>query len=274
MFIACNKIVKIAQSIKRHRQLLSSLGIDGYVLFQAQVRSDALSSTLRHRLRARESVVPLFYRPGQSDLEAFIDIFVNEQYAAVGPIDPHGLILDCGANVGYSVAWFLSRYPHAHVVAVEPDGGNYQQLLKNVAPFGKAVTAMQAGVWSSDCGLTFDENNYRDGLGWSIKVREALPGEAAAVRGMDIPALMALRNATEIALLKMDIERSEIEVFGPSSQAWIPKCDKIAIELHDDECEKTFFGAIDGHCFSVRRSGELTICERTSVGRSFCDSPR
>ena len=30
------------------------------------------------------------------------------------------LIIDCGANVGASVAWLSARYPEAHILAVEP----------------------------------------------------------------------------------------------------------------------------------------------------------
>ena len=255
---------RIRDSYERHSRLISSLGIVAWLTFEAQIRSDRVAQRMGHRLRTKTSRYPLEYRAGESDLEVFNQIFIHREYDSIREITRGGLIVDCGANVGYSTAWFLSRFPESHVIAVEPDAGNFALLRSNLAPFGSSsVTAVHGAVWSKECGLAFDDVPFRDGLSWSVRVREAGADETAAVRAFDIPALMQMRNARRIALLKVDIERAEIEVFGPSSRSWIPLCDTIVIELHDAECEKVFFSAIDGEGFSVSRAGELTICTRT-----------
>ena len=43
------------------------------------------------------------------------------------------LIIDCGSNIGASVAWFSARYPQAHIVAVEPAPDNFDLLRQNCA---------------------------------------------------------------------------------------------------------------------------------------------
>jgi hypothetical protein len=143
-------------------------------------------------------------------------------------------------------------------------------LEKNLAPFGDAVTTVHGAVWSKETGLTFEERDFRDRLSWSVRVREVAPGEKADVKGYDIPLLMRMAGAERIALLKVDIERGEIELFGGSASVpapgfpeWISRCDNIVIELHDEECERVFYAAIEGQGFSVRSDGEIVICSRT-----------
>ena len=254
---------RIRDSYERHSRIISSLGVVGWLTHEAQIRSARAAQRMGHRLRAKSSRHPLEYRAGESDLDVFNQIFIDREYDSIREIARGGLIVDCGANVGYSSAWFLSRFPDAHVIAVEPDSGNFSMLRRNLAPFGSSVTAVHGAVWSKECGLAFDEVPYRDGLSWSVRVREFVSGESASVHSFDIPSLMQMRNAHRIALLKVDIERAEIEVFGPSSRSWIPLCDTIVIELHDAECERVFFSAIAGEGFSISRAGELTICTRT-----------
>jgi len=203
----------------------------------------------------------LKYRRNESDIEAFLQVFVREEYGYVGGVNPHGLIIDCGANVGYSSAWFMRQYPECQVIAVEPDVGNFEMLQNNLAPFGASVTTVRAAVWSRKSGLVFDHAGYRDRLSWSLQVREARSGEQADVEGYDIPSLIRLRPAARIGLLKMDVERSELDIFSRNTQ-WLSLCDNIVIELHDSDCERVFFAAIKNQGFDIRRAGELTICSR------------
>jgi hypothetical protein len=105
-------------------------------------RSDTVRS-----IRAVGAAHPLWARTRSSDLYAFLQIFVRREYECLNLIDGD-LILDLGANVGYSSAYFLSRYPKSPVVAVEPDPRNFAMLQRNLAPYGSRATVIQAAVWS------------------------------------------------------------------------------------------------------------------------------
>ena len=72
---------------------------------------------------------PIYFRTGTSDGEVFNDMLVREEYDCTGDdvLDPR-LIVDCGAYAGYSTLFFLERYKRAHVIAIEPDPGNFEAL--------------------------------------------------------------------------------------------------------------------------------------------------
>jgi hypothetical protein len=63
------------------------------------------------------------------------------------------LIIDCGANVGYSSAYFLSRFPYCQVIAVEADPDNFVILRRNLDRYEDRVRLIHVGVWSQKVGL-------------------------------------------------------------------------------------------------------------------------
>jgi FkbM family methyltransferase len=205
---------------------------------------------------------PILLRPGTSDVLSIKDIFLDQEYACLPDSDQPGLILDCGANVGYASAWFLSHFPQAKVVAIEPDAENYALLEQNLRPYGGRATTIRSGVWSHSCDLTMEEQPYRDGREWSRQVRECRPGEPGLVRAVDIQSVLASSGFDRIRVLKMDVERAEAVIFASGYEAWLPKVDNILIELHDEECDRIFHTAVAGENFTISHSGELTVCRR------------
>lgn len=221
-----------------------------------------LSGPATVTMKSRYAARPLRCRRHSSDAKVFYDIFAMREYAPLDGLRNVGLILDCGANVGFSSAYFLSRYPGANVIAVEPDASNFQMLSRNLSPWGDQVTLVQAGIWSRPCQLVFSNDQYRDGREWAVQVREAAEGETGQIKAIDVGTLLKDSGRDRISLLKMDIEESEKVVFASNYQSWIDRVDNIAIELHDAECERVFFSAIEGMPFDISRSGELTICRK------------
>ena len=74
-----------------------------------------------------------------------------------------------------------------------------------------------------------------------------------------MPMLIELVKGKRISILKIDIEGAELELFS-SSASWIDQVDNFVIELHGEDCEKTFFAAIKGRSLNVSRWGEVTAC--------------
>lgn len=221
------------------------------------------SVTVRHP----RAIHPLQVRVGSSDAWAFLQIFPDHEYRFLDGSTDVKVIVDLGANCGYAAAYFLSRFPDARVLAVEPDGDNVTALERNLAPYGERAECLRAGAWSSEGRLEMREDHYRDGAEWSRQVRAVSAGETGSgFPAVDVPWIMARLGCRRVSILKCDIEGAEVEVFGPSCRSWIERCDAIAVELHDD----TFFGpatpvferAISGLPYEVVRFGELTICRR------------
>jgi FkbM family methyltransferase len=72
-------------------------------------------------------------------------------------IESPRLIVDCGANVGYSSAYFLSKFPTSTVIAAEPDSGNFDLLLQNLSD-GDRFMAIKAVAWPFDEPLQFQSS--------------------------------------------------------------------------------------------------------------------
>ncbi|MEM9348013.1 MAG: FkbM family methyltransferase [Planctomycetota bacterium] len=199
-------------------------------------------------------------RAGTSDIDVFKHVYVLCEYALFDNLEKLGLIVDCGANVGMSTSYFLARHPDAEVIAVEPDPGNYRQLLHNTRSYGQRLQAVQAGVWSRDIGLNFVNERFGDGRAWAIAVEEARPGEEPDLQAVSIPALLDGSGHERIALLKIDIEGSELALFSEGTESWLGRVDHLVIELHGQACEQAFYKAIEPYGFEVEQSGGVVVC--------------
>lgn len=216
-------------------------------------------------LRSKYSRHPLYCRPATTDILVFDQIFIEREYQSLDALSAPELIIDCGANVGYSSAYFLSRFPHAKLLAVEPDPGNIAVLERNLSHYRPRAEAFMTGVWSHCTKLTLADSPFRDGAEWSRQVRECRPGETG-FEAIDVGTLLAHSGCARISLLKMDIEGAEAVVFSRNYESWLAKVDNIAIELHADspfgDAHKAFLAAIQGRGFQIKEAGELTLCLR------------
>jgi FkbM family methyltransferase len=208
---------------------------------------------------------PIEARPFSSDLYVYKQIFLEEEYAPLRGLEGVGLIIDCGANVGYSSAWFLSEYPGARLVAVEPDPTNFAMLERNLAPYGDRARVVRAGIWSHTAPLVMAETEFGDGLEWSRQVRPCRAGEVADFEGVSIESLREESGFERISILKVDIEGAEVVVFREET-GWLDRVDALAIELHEESmfgrASEVFPAVVEGRGFTISRSGELTLCVR------------
>ena len=158
--------------------------------------------------RYRPTTTSLVGRPleivdAASFLEMYEEIWEGQRYR-FRPSGPHPYILDGGANVGLSVAFFSEAYPNSEIVAFEPDPEIFAVLERNVRRWDlNGVTLVARALWTSETTLSFlPEGSYGGRLG--------RPGEPAA-----LPApTVRLRDYLErkVDLLKLDIEGAETEV--------------------------------------------------------------
>ena len=213
-------------------------------------------------LHSRYAAHPLLCRPASTDLNVFFQIFIEREYRCLDDVPRAEFILDCGAYVGYSSAYLLTRFPTASLVAVEPDATNYRPLETNMRPYGDRARTVRSAVWSHPANLVMSEAPFRDGRAWSRQVRECTSVETPEMVGVDVGTILKESGRDRISILKMDIEGAETVVFSKNFESWLGKVDALAIELHDQECERAFFGAIAGASFEISRRGELVVCQR------------
>jgi FkbM family methyltransferase len=216
------------------------------------------------RVQPLQVLHPLHIRlRGSSDISVFDQIFVFQEYKCLSDINEPLRILDLGANVGFSSAYFLSIYPNARVLAVEPDDRNLQMCRINLSSYGDRVVLLHGAVWSKPTKLRVLKGSFGDGREWATQVEEVntAQDELAEVEAWDVGTLIEMIGGKSLDLLKMDIEGAERFVFGghPSGD-WLRRVRNICIELHGKDCEEAFFSALANFDYEVSHSGELTIC--------------
>lgn len=204
----------------------------------------------------RGSHPTVLVRIGTSDPDVFMQVFGTLDYGPIPDSVAPGLIIDCGANAGYASVSLLERYPNAEVIAVEPDPGNAAIARQNLAPYADRATLVEAAIWSRSVDLRVLRGSFGDGREWSFQVAECPPHVTPDVAGIGLADLIDGRT---VELLKIDIERGEIELFGGSCP-WLALVRNIVIELHDDECSEVFHRALSGYSYEEFSAGQLTFC--------------
>lgn len=216
-------------------------------------------------MKPRAALHPLRLRPGDSDIDVLTQVFIEQHYSGVRVRNREGLILDCGANVGVSAAYFLSRFPAATVMAVEPDPDNFDLLERNLAAYGARAKPVHAAIWGCDRSLQMRLLPYDDGRSWARQVEETHAAGVAKLKGRSIQSLLDESGFDRLALLKMDIEGAEVDVFRGSCQDWLSRTDCIAIELHEDthfgDAKTAFFEAVKPFAPRIMRTGEIVVAD-------------
>jgi FkbM family methyltransferase len=193
-------------------------------------------------------------------MQVFYQIFEIEEYSVLRDLSDVSLVIDLGANVGFSSAYFLSCFPNARVIAVEPDSQNIAICRVNLEPYKDRATTLHGAAWSERTKLNLNRDGFGDGREWAIQVEKADDGKAGEVQAWDIGSLIDLSGSACVDLLKVDIERAELAVFGETARDWLPRVKNICIELHGSDCEEVFFKSLANFTYDLAHSGELTIC--------------
>jgi FkbM family methyltransferase len=200
-------------------------------------------------------------RRNNSDSFVFSSIFLEGELSAYVPTEPR-LIIDGGANVGFSTAYFAQHYPSAAVVAVEPSGENCARIKRHCAGFGN-VTLLEGGLWSQS-GLLRIVNP--EDASWSFRCEPADgPGEGVFT-AFTIGEIIDRSGADRCDLLKLDIEGAEASVFAPGALDWLDRVDAILVEVHGDEALANITAACPETLFDSSRNGEKLVLIRN--GRS------
>ena len=203
---------------------------------------------------------PLVMRIGTSDRPTFEKIFLYAEYDVELSCKPK-FIIDAGANVGYASVLFAHRYPDAQIIAVEPDDENFSLLQHNTVAYPN-VTIMKCGVWSRDTYLKIENPLAQP---WAYRVVET-DSSVDAFLSVTLTSLLGKAKANRIDLLKIDVEGSELQIFGAADCAnWLDRTDVILIELHENlqpGCEKVFHRAIESQSFHKTKVGENIVLSR------------
>jgi FkbM family methyltransferase len=169
---------------------------------------------------------PVFCRVGTSDIFEYAHLLGRGKVPFGLPVRP-AYIVDAGSNVGYSVLRFMSDYPAAKIVAIEPAKTNLAQIEKNCRHYAN-ISVEEAALWSHKTKIRIKSLDVDDN---AFQVEE---DNSADIQALSIDDVMQRHDIPHIDILKIDIEGSEKTVFEAlDAHNWLRKVSIILIETHD-----------------------------------------
>lgn len=192
------------------------------------------------RLNLPQLQHPFYVRPGTTDASGIVQNIVREEWGAFLPSEPVSFIVDAGANCGDTTAWYLSKFPQATVVALEPDPDNYTMLCKNCEPYGARAVLLNAALWSKEAKLKVRSA----ATAVAISVDEAEGDIMGTCEGISMPQLLHFAGAKFIDIMKVDIEGAELELFSHNPEEWLPLVRCLTVETHGPREHEAVYSAV------------------------------
>lgn len=224
------------------------------------------------------------------------DIFADRCYVQHGiRIPANGTVLDVGANIGLSTLFFHTENPRLTFHAFEPAPQTFVALEENMKLHSIAGTATRCAIsdYSGTTQMTFYPNcTVMSGLhadsateaalsrsfllasGFTEKDADALLASKYRAVQVECPVrsltdIIAERHITSIDLLKIDAEKSELQVLrGLSEDGWT-MVRQIVAEVQDvNGSMAAFVELLTAHGFSVE-SEQDPLLSGTNVYEVF-----
>ncbi|MEV1046172.1 FkbM family methyltransferase [Streptomyces sp. NPDC049916] len=218
------------------------------------------STAERRRLRLPDGRLVWCTRPAEASLmwrEVSGEGFYREASRGLRPGD---VVLDIGANVGLVSIAFATGSPGLRVIAAEPVPDTFDCLRANLeehVPGGLAVrTAVAAapgtrrftyypdapgnsGLYAdreADDALTriFMRNGGIDDESIDLLIEGLHDGHSLDVPVTTVSSLLREHGIGRVALLKVDVERAELDVLRGVDPADWPRIDAVVAEVHDE----------------------------------------
>jgi FkbM family methyltransferase len=206
----------VVSAVRTGRALRHAFGSEGFRLFGLPFARDYLrfaagaaarwGSTDAGTLALLGTRIDYFNR--SHALFLLHEIFVDATYA-FSSSTARPRVLDCGANIGFSVVFFKALYPGAIVTAIEPDAVAFARLETNLARNGMGdVRLINAAVADHEGAATL----YTSGTDPGSLVT-SLHGEwgGGAARQVQAVRLSSLVDGP-VDFLKVDVEGAEYGV--------------------------------------------------------------
>ncbi len=229
------------------------IGREGFRTFRQVQRLNKLGDSTPQPIKLRKLKHEITVRPGTNDLDTILQSVVREEYGCQIASEDIKVMVDAGAFIGDTAAYFLSRFPRLKVWALEPQADNYSLAAMNLAPYGQRVTLLPYGLAAASGEACFD----------GAATGGSLSSKGNVVNVISMPDLLERYQISHIDLLKIDIEGGEKDVLAPYTSNWLNCVDMLMVELHSSEIERSVLEVLRGNDFRCDRYRSIWICQRS-----------
>ena len=215
----------------------------------------------RMSVRVKGFADPFYVRPRDSDSWVMCQVFSDlecELPPEIADLEPR-VILDGGANAGFSTRYFAEKNPDAVVLAVEPDANNAEMIGLNTKPVADRVRLFRGGLWSSDGHVRVSNHGASS---WQLQFEPAEADDPSAVECWAVPTIMERAGVEHIDVVKLDIEGAEEQVFRDGDLGWLERVRALVIETHGETADAVVREAMSSRGFQLGRQGEKLVAWR------------
>lgn len=179
---------------------------------------------------------PLYYRPGTSDVSTAYDILFRPgrkaEYWLPEKFEPR-LILDIGANIGFTARYLAHRFPGATVHAFEPIPDNLALLAQNVAETGVLVHPFGLGTRSGSVEFRIHPAHQWNPGAYSIAREHDSSDIRVRAEVRSVNDALSMIGKGPIDVIKIDVEGAEGEIFRAFPDDVLASTTWIYGELHE-----------------------------------------
>jgi FkbM family methyltransferase len=206
---------------------------------------------------------PIWLRPGTpADVGEVVHTVIRANYGRQLPTEPVRLIIDAGAYIGDTTVWYLSRFPEATVIALEPNPRSFALLERNCRDYGSRAILLQAAIWPSRARL--EVNGGSDGTTDS-SVRLAAGTQGNSCDGVTIGDLLdrfGSAHNSMVDIFKCDIEGAEADLFSGPDDGWIRRVRTMYVDVHNAQARRIVAEIARRNGFVMHNWRELVILHR------------
>ena len=194
---------------------------------------------------------PIFVRPGTTDVRTVINNIIREEYGHFQQMVEPQWMVDAGAYIGDTTAYFLSRFPKLKIIALEPNPPFYEIASRNLKSYGARTSLMKKGLWADD------QPHFFGGDSTGASVREM----GFEIECISLPTILKQFCIDKLDILKMDIEGAEKAIFVANPEAWLDRIGLLIIEIHGPEIFHVVSLALQRNNFCMRQYRSVWYCE-------------
>jgi FkbM family methyltransferase len=195
-------------------------------------------------------IFPIIVRPGTLDVHTIINNIIRKEYDQVTMTQEPKWMIDAGAYIGDTSAYFLSRFPGLNIIALEPNPPSFEMAKKNLIPYGERSILLQKGLYITD-GFAFFSG---ESTGASIDK------SGFKIDCTTVPSLLEQYSIPRIDILKMDIEGAEEDIFKSKPETWLNRVDMLMIEIHSAHMIPLISRILQENGFSMKQYRSIWYC--------------
>ena len=260
-------------------------------------KTQLLRDRLTYRLPNKAEIAHL--NPYETEY-LYKEIFADRAYLRHGiSLDENACVIDVGANIGMFTLFALQEAPGATIYSFEPSPAVFDALNANAALYGENVRTFNCGLSDRDGEASFtfykhssvfssyhadaaaDRTAIRTVVENVLEQQQLADSETLEVLTQDfmedrmesetfacpirsLSSIIDEEGIERIDLLKVDVEKSELEVLRGIEERHWPIIRQVVLEVHDTE------GAVIDEVTSILRSQgfELAIEEEELLQES------